>query len=203
MCHRDLFERALADSPGSGLSGAQLAAIIVGSVVALVLLGGLLFWFLRRRRKTKKSEIFAGNFPTWARDGAYRFEASYTVKGDDAPQSASYSLTFQQGTFEGDGRGGQGYFTVTNGVINGSDITWKQTMPNGSKLCISEFQGSVVDDTTITGSFKVCNGLKSSRFTMIRLSKLSELLGDADPIISTPSPPYKTQEKTVQPEFMV
>lgn len=178
---RDLALRDLA-AASPGLSGAHIAAIVVGCVVAVFLLGGLLFWLHRRRRKAKQAEQFAGNYPEWARDGAYRFEASYSVKGDNTPQSASYTLAFHQGAFAGDGRGAQGYFTVSGGVVNGSVITWTQTMPRGSKLRSSEFEGSIVDEETITGSFKVC-GVKTSRFTMIRLSKLSEVLGDADPII--------------------
>lgn len=42
-------------SSGNGLSGGDIAGIVVGSVVGALLIFGLCFWLFRRRRKQRKS----------------------------------------------------------------------------------------------------------------------------------------------------
>jgi hypothetical protein len=181
----DLFRILEDDFQDKGLSTGAIAGIVVAVVVFLALLAILVVWCIHRRKKAQPAvEKIADQYPQWATNDTHKFNASYNEMGNPLPQSCIYTLIFRQGTFSGSGQASQGHFTVSNGVINGSNIYWQETKPFGSKIITVEFSGTFVEDgTTILGSFKDSNGAKSSRFTMIRQSPVSS---PADSALQSP-----------------
>jgi hypothetical protein len=124
-----------------------------------------------RKERIRKSQTLSDLriYPKWAEDSEVRFIASFTEKSGrsfPAPNSAEYKLNFQEGRFKGYRVAHGDTSLVLQGFIDGSSMMWREVDGDFTREYTCEIDKS---ESIIMGSFRCSSGIKSTRFTMIRM----------------------------------